>query len=340
MTDTAPRPPADADGLMRAAWYDRPGPAADVLTVGTMPLPVPAAGEVRVRLTVSGVNPGDTKKRSAWTGAAMPFPRVVPHSDGAGTVDAVGPGVSEARIGQRVWVHGAQSYRPFGTAAEATCVPADQAVPLPDAVPDELGACLGIPGITAHRAVAADGPVAGRRVLVPGVRGAVASLAAQLAVRGGATVVGSVRRAGDAADVDVPGLAGVVALDDDAAPEHILDLAGGRVDRVVEVDLAGNLALDHRVLAVGGVVAAYGTRQDVVPLDVWPLLFDNTVIRLLGSDDFPARAKRAAARELTAAAADGDLTVRWAEPLPLERIAEAHDAVDAGARAGRVLLRL
>jgi NADPH2:quinone reductase len=131
-----------------------------------------------VRLTVSGANPGDMKKRQSWLGSPMAFGRIVPHSDGAGVIEAVGPGADQDRMGRRVWVYGAQSYRPFGTAAHATVVPQAPAVDFPDAVGDELGACLGIPGITAHRAVFADGPVCGQAVLVHGVRGSVSSLAA------------------------------------------------------------------------------------------------------------------------------------------------------------------
>src|ERR1700712_4028104 len=129
---------------MLASWYDRQGPAADVLRVGELPDPTPGPGEVRVRVTVSGVNPGDTKKRRGWLGSSMPFPRVIPHSDGTGVVDAVGAGVDPGRKGRRVWVHGAQSYRPFGTAAELVVVPSGQAVDLPDDVSDQVGACLGI----------------------------------------------------------------------------------------------------------------------------------------------------------------------------------------------------
>jgi NADPH2:quinone reductase len=144
---------------VRAAWYERQGPASEVLQVDELPDPEPGQGEVRVRMRFSGVNPGDTKKRRGWLGSSMPYPRVIPHSDGAGVIDAVGEGVDPGRVGQRVWVYGAQPYRPYGTAAELTVVPADQAPKLPDGVSDEVGACLGIPGITAHRAVFADGPV-------------------------------------------------------------------------------------------------------------------------------------------------------------------------------------
>lgn len=222
---------------MRAAWYDRQGPARQVLEVGELPPPDPAPGEVRVRMRFSGVNPGDTKKRSGWLGSSMPFPRVVPHSDGAGVIDAIGDGVDASRVGERVWVWGAQSYRPFGTAAEYTVVPDDHAVRLPGNVRDEVGACLGIPGITAHRAVFGDGPMDGAIVLVHGVRGAVGSLAAQLAGWAGATVIGTVRHADDV-DVAVDaGFANVVALDDPKVVAQIRDMAPDGVDRVVEVSL-------------------------------------------------------------------------------------------------------
>jgi alcohol dehydrogenase-like protein len=153
---------------MRAVWYDRQGPAAEVLQAGELPDPQPGPGEVRVRVGFSGVNPGDTKKRRGWLGSSMPYPRVIPHSDATGVVDAVGEGVASSRIGRRVWVYGAQSYPAFGTAAEHTVVPESLAVDLPDEVSDEVGACLGIPGITAHRAVFGDGPVIGATVLVHG----------------------------------------------------------------------------------------------------------------------------------------------------------------------------
>lgn len=333
-----------AESLMRAAWYERGGPAAQVLQVGELPIPEPAVGEVRVAIRVSGINPGDTKKRSAWLGDALPWPRVIPHSDGAGVIEAVGEGVDSARVGERVWVFGAQSYRPFGTAAEFCCAPAEQAVSLADTISDEAGACLGIPGITAHRAVFADGPVDGLAVLVSGVRGAVESMAAQLAVDAGARVIGTVRRSSDRPDEGdaasgLAGLAGVVALDQEGVAERILELAGGKVDRIVEVDFAGNLALDQSVIAVGGVIAAYGTSDARPSLDFWPLLFDNVVIRLLGSDDFPAEAKVAAAGALTDALERGALRVQVREVLPLAEVARAHDLVDAGSRR-RVLLRV
>lgn len=159
--------------------------------------PQPIAGEVRIHVAASGVNPGDMKKREDSFGLGMPYPRVIPHSDGARTVDVVGEDVPQQWIGRRVWCYGAQSYRPFGTAAEYAVVPLKQVVPLPETVTMEQGACLGIPGITAHRAVHVAGPVEGRTVLVQGGAGAVGACAVQLAHRAGARVIATCRSESD-----------------------------------------------------------------------------------------------------------------------------------------------
>jgi NADPH2:quinone reductase len=310
-----------------------------VLGVGELPDPEPGPGEVRVRVTVSGVNPGDTKKRRGWLGSSMPYPRVIPHSDAAGVVDAVGDGVDARRVGQRVWIYGAQSYRPFGTAAQYTVVPEDLAVRLPDHLGDELGASLGIPGITAHRTVFGDGPVDGRTVLVHGVLGGVGSLAAQLARWGGATVLATVRRGDDLDRVDPAVVSHAVALDSADPAAAIRTYTPQGVDRIIEVALSDNADLDTAVAATDAVIAAYATRADRTEIPFWPLLFKNVTLRLLGSDDFPAEARRQAARDLTAAAAVGALTVDVGDRYPLEDIAKAHDRVDAGGR-GRVLVTI
>jgi NADPH:quinone reductase len=324
--------------VVLAAWYERQGEAAEVLEVGEMAAPDPGTGEARVRVTLSGVNPGDTKKRRGWLGSSMPFPRVIPHSDAAGIIDAVGEGVDAARVGQRVWVYGAQSYRAFGTAAHFTVVPAELATELPDEVSDETGACLGIPGITAHRCLFADGPVDGKTVLVQGVLGGVGALAAQLAAWGGATVIGTVTRTSDLERVD-SAVEHAVALDQPQPAEAIRAYAPRGVDRIIEVAFSENADLDAAVAANDGVLAAYATRRDRPEFPFWPMLFANLTIRLFGSDDFPPAAKRQAATELTAAARERALRIPVGNPLPLDRIAEAHDRVDAGAR-GRVLVAI
>jgi NADPH:quinone reductase len=325
---------------MLAAWYDRQGPAAEVLQVGELPTPEPGPGEVRVRISLSGINPGDTKKRRGWQGSPMSFPRIIPHSDGAGVIDAVGDGVDSDRIGQRVWTYGAQSYRPFGTAAQMTCVPDGQAVQLADEVSDEVGACLGIPGITAHRAVFSDGPVAGKTVLVHGVLGAVSSLAAQLAHWGGATVIGTVVRSTDLDDVDTSVVSHSVALDDNDPSAAIREHARDGVDRIVEVGFSDNADLDAAVVANDAVIAAYASRADRPELPFWPMLFANVTLRLLGGDDFSAEAKQQAGIDLTAAVRAGVLTIPIAPPHPLAEIAAAHDHVDNGPRNGRVLVAI
>ena len=324
---------------MRAAYYDRQGHADEVLHIGELPDPEPDPGEVRVRLRYSGISPGDTKKRGGYFGSTMPYPRVIPHSDGSGTIDRVGDGVDPNRIGQRVWVYNAQSYRPFGTAADYTVVPDATAVPLPDGVDDQLGACLGIPGITAHRAVFADGPVDGQTLLVHGALGAVGSLAAQLAAWGGATVITTVRRRGDLAASSGALADRAVALDDPEAEQLIRQHAPDGVDRIIEVAFSDNITLDAAVAANGAVIAAYATRDPRPRLDFWPMLFDNLTIRLLGSDDFPADAKAMAARDLTTAADSGQLTVPVGAPFPIDQVAAAHDQVDRNNRQ-RVLLDL
>jgi NADPH2:quinone reductase len=213
---------------LRSAWYQRRGSARDTLVVGEMPDPEPSDGEVRIALTVSGVNPGDVEKRAGWQGSPMPFPRVIPHSDGAGTIDTVGPGVSVDRVGERVWCYGAQSYRPFGTAAEYVVVPDSLAVRLPPPGPagdgadlDEQASCLGIAGITAHRAVCADGPVSGLVVLVHGAAGGVGSIATQLARQDSATVLAVIRTDGQLARAASAGAQHVFRQDDPALAGRI-----------------------------------------------------------------------------------------------------------------------
>ena len=235
-------------------------------------------------------------------------------------------------------MYGAQSYRAFGTAAQLTAVPDDHAVALPDDVTDQLGACLGIPGITAHRAVFGDGPVDGATVLIHGVLGGVGSMAAQLATWRGATVIGTVRRSSDLAHVH-EGVTHGVALDDADPVATIRALAPEGVHRIVEVSFSDNADLDAAVAAPEAVIAVYATRDARPDFDFWPMLFANLTIRLLGSDDFPVAAKHHAAVDLTAAARERALEIPIDGPIALRRIAEAHERVDAGARA-RVLLSI
>ena len=327
---------------MRAAWYERRGPAREVLVVGEMPDPEPGPGEVRIAVTVSGLSPGDVKKRAAWLGSQeMAFPRVVPHSDGAGTIDAVGSGVDPSRVGEPVWCYGAQSYRAYGTAAELVVVPSSLAVALATVDPDltEQAACLGIAGITGPRAVFASGPVDGSTVLVHGAAGGVGSIAVQMARRGGAQVLGVVRDEDQRQRALALGAHEALLADDPGIASAIRSLAPAGAHRIAEVDFAAHIELDAEVLAVGGTVSSYATSVDRPEVPYWPLGFKDVTLRLLGSDDFPPEVKAHAAAELSAALAEGALRSTIAARVPLSDIAEAHELVEAGA-PGRVVVTI
>jgi NADPH2:quinone reductase len=314
---------------MRAGWYEKQGSARDVLVVGEMDDPQPRAGEVRIRVAASGINPGDVKKRANAFGYGMPFPRIVPHSDGSGTIDAVGNGVPEGWLGRRVWCHGAQTYRPFGTAAEYTVVPAGLAVPLPEGVSFEQGACLGIPTITAHRAVHVGGSVEDKTVLVQGGAGAVGATAVQLAHRAGARVIASIRSETDRQRASRMGADEVLLLDQSFV-KHVRQLAPAGVDHIVEVAFAANIETDLEVLAQGGSVATYATDVSQPTIPFWPLLFN----------DVPSPAKAEAARAITEALEEGWTGLEIAARFPLERIADAHEFVEDPRRSGRVIVKL
>ncbi|MBI3215087.1 MAG: NADPH:quinone reductase [Mycobacterium sp.] len=324
---------------MLASWYIQQGRAGDVLRVGNLPDPEPLPGEVRVRVSVSGVDPGDAQKRNGWS--PMDFPRIIPHSDGAGVIDAVGIGVPPDRIGERVWVYGAQTSRPYGTAAQFTCVPQNQAIPLPAQVGDEIGASLGSPGITAHRAVFGDGPVAGQRVLVHGVLDTVGSLAAQLAVWGGATVIATVSRTTDIekAQARFPDCRAIVALDSAEAAADVLRTAPAGVERIVDGSLSHNVDFDASVAADHAVITAYGSTAYRPDFPFWQLAAANVTLRLINSTSIPAAAKKQAAKVLTEAAATARLDVPIAGRYPLTKIVCSHQCVDEGVR-GRVLVTI
>jgi NADPH2:quinone reductase len=324
---------------MKAAWYEKQGAARDVLTVGEMDEPQPLAGEVRIHVAASGVNPGDVKKRHNAFGVGMPYPRIIPHSDGAGVVDAVGEGVSQEWVGRRVWCYAAQTYRPFGTAAEHTVVPLQRVVPLPEVVSFEQGACLGIPGITAHRAVHVAGLVEGHTVLVQGGAGAVGACAVQLAHRAGARVIATCR---SESDKEITSRAGAdeVLLIDEKLVERILELAPNGVDHIIEVAFGANIKLDVAVLAQGGSIATYATNVAAPEIPFWQLAFGNTGMFFIGSDDVPTEAKIEATRAINRALEAGWQGLDVAERFSLDDIAQAHEFVEQPTKSGRVIVTI
>jgi NADPH2:quinone reductase len=324
---------------MKAAWYEKQGPGREVLVVGEMPDPIPAAGEVRVRIAASGINPGDIKKRENAFGYGMPYPRVIPHSDGAGRVDRLGANLSSEWMGRSVWCYGAQSYRPFGTAAEYTVVPVDQVATLPDNVSMEQGACLGIPGITAHRAVHVAGAVKGRTVLVQGAAGSVGLCAVQLARIAGARVIGTVRSSSDEAAARNAGAHDVV-LSDKELTMRVRDVAPEGVDHIVEVAFGANIEADVELLKPDGSIASYANESADPKIPFWQLVFKNIRVFFLGSDDFPKEAKLEAVRDLNAALEMGWPGFEIGERIPLAEIARAHELVEHPVRRGRVVVVL
>ena len=322
---------------MIAAWYEKQGAARDVLVLGKTDDPQPSAGEVRIRIAFSGVNPGDVKKREDAFGVGMPYPRVIPHSDGSGTVDAVGDGVSREWIGRRVWCYGAQSYRPFGTAAQYTIVPLKLVVQLPESVLLEQGACLGIPGITAHRAVHVGGSVKGQTVLVQGGAGAVGACAVQLAHQARGRVIATCRTEGDKQIASRAG-ADEVLLTGEKLAERIRTLAPNGVDHIVEVAFGANIKTDTVVLAQGGSIATYASNTPMPETPVWQLVFVNARLFFVGSDDVPAEAKIEATRDINKALEAGWQGLEIAEIVPLDQIARAHELVEHPVKPGRVIV--
>jgi NADPH:quinone reductase len=322
---------------MKAAVYDRHGPAAEVLSLVELDRPEPGPGEVRVKVHVSGVNPTDYKSR----GGATPRPIdgfQIPHQDGAGVIDAVGPGVDHGRVGQRVWVWLAAAGRRWGTAAEWTVVPERQAVPLPDGVSFELGASLGVPAMTAHHCLFADGPVTGQTVLVAGGAGAVGHFAIQLAVwAGAAQVIATASGPAKAELAREAGAADVVIYSEPDAASQIRS-AAGPVDRVVEVALGANLPLDLAVSRPGGVIVTYAAEPADPVLPVRACMAANVVLRFILLYGVPGHALDQAATDITAALSAGALTELPTRSFGLDDIVAAHEAAEDGV-VGKVLVR-
>ena len=323
---------------MRAAWYEKHGLAAEVLRLGEMPDPEPGPGEVRVRIVCSGVNPTDVKARAG--SRAMGFPRVIPHQDGAGMIDGVGPGVPASRIGERVWVYIVQWQRPHGTAAEYACVPARRAVTLPAKATFAEGACLGIPGVTAHRCVFGDGPVDGQTVLVTGGAGAVGHYAVQLAKWGGARVIATVSSPEKATAATAAGADHTVNYRAEDVAARILELTDGTgVDRVVDVDFGRNLATTLEIVKANGTIAAYASMGEPEPkLPFYPLMLKNVLMRPVLIYTMPESAKDAATRNIVELVDRGRLIHQIGARFPLSAIVAAHEAQESGKVIGNIVI--
>ena len=324
---------------MKAAYYEKTGPAREVLMLGELATPHPSAGEVRVRLHSSGVNPSDVKSRA---GRPMIAPKIVPHSDGAGVIDEVGSGVSEDRLGQRVWIWNGQWKRPFGTAAEYIVLPQEQAVPLPDNITFAEGACLGIPALTALRALSTDGSVLGSSVLIPGGAGAVGAYAIQFArLLGAAKIISTVSSADKARIAEGYGADHVINYRTEDVVLRVKELTDAKgVDRIVEVDAAANVNVLPDVIARDGLCVVYGSGAAEIPFAFGPMIGIGAAVRFFVVYELVPIVREQTVATLNNYLRSGVLKHAVAQTFSLDEIAAAHEAVESGKVIGNVVLKI
>ena len=327
---------------MRAAWFEKFGAASDVLKVGELETPVAGPGEVLVRVHTSGINPSDVKKRAGSFPDLLAGGLVVPNSDGAGIIEAVGEGVDKSRVGESVWVFQAQYARRFGTAAEYVAISSNCAPRLSKNAEFDVGACLGIPVMTAHRAVFADGAVEDQIVLVTGGAGRVGHFAVQWASRAGATVIATASNPEDAEACKIAGAHHVVNHRDEDFAASILNASGGKlIDRVVDVEFGANLPVSVKVLKISGTIATYASAQVPEPrLPFFQMMYKDLTIHMIIVYAMPDSAKDHAIADISRALADGWLQCRIAETLPLDEIARGNEIVEQRACRGAMILTI
>lgn len=327
---------------MKAALFNSFGPASDVLQVEEFGKPQPGQGEVLVRMHASGVNPSDTKKREGAFPNLLDNGPVIPNSDGAGVITAVGIGVPYSRIGERVWVYQAQFARLHGTAAQYVSIDSARAVTLPDNTSFAVGACLGIPAMTAHRCVFADGPVDGQLLFITGGAGRVGHYAIQWAKQAGATVITTASSEEARQQCIEAGADCVVDHTDPQMVTQVLDFSqGAKVDRVIDVEFGANLNNSLQLLRVGGVIASYSST--VVPEPVLPfkqMMFMDLTVRMVIVYAMPEEAKQAAIADITQALQQNRLQHRIAARYPLDEIAQANNKIEQGGFYGSVVVEI
>lgn len=325
---------------MKAAWFEKFGSAEQVIQVGEQPKPVVALGQVLVKLATSGVNPSDVKKRAGASPSLLDDGLVIPHSDGAGVIESVGLGVPEDRVGQRVWVYQAQYGRRLGTAAEYVVLDSNRAVHLPDNTEFSVGACLGIPVMTAHRCVYADGDISGQVVLVTGGAGRVGYYAIQWALIAGAEVIATASNDADRDTCLALGASAVVNhREADWGKQVLIASQGKRVDRVIDVEFGANLPQILNCIATSGVVATYSSTQVKQPsLPFIDMMFMDLTLRMILVYAMPESAKQQAIEAITEALQTGKLQHRIAHKVTLDQITEGHKLVEHGGFGGCVIV--
>lgn len=324
---------------MRAATFTQTGPARDVLHIIDVPTPAPGTGDVRVKIATSGVNPSDVRRRGALpAGKPAEFPLVIPHSDGAGIIDAVGSGVPSSRIGERVYTINAQYRRAFGTAAEFCVLPSTFAPRLPDNVDFAVGACLGVPALTAYHAIMLDGSVRGKTLLVQGGAGAVAHYAIQFAKLDGATVITTISSDEKAKRAKAAGADHVINYRTEDRKVRIEELTAGKgVDRIIEVDLRANAMTYPDLLVDRGKAVIYGSGSAPIPIPSF--IPTSTTLQFILVYTLTDAQRTSYVATLDHLLSAGKLQHALGERFPLERIAEAHERVEAGS-LGNVIVEL
>jgi NADPH2:quinone reductase len=325
---------------MHAAFYEKNGPAREVLKLADVDTPRPGPGEVRVKLAASGVNPSDVKARGGST-RKIAYPRVIPHSDGAGEIDMVGAGVSSVRLGERVWLWNAQWLRAFGTCAEYVTLASDQAVHLPANTSFEVGACLGIPAMTAYHAVAVSGASPGMTLLIAGGAGAVGHHAVQFAKATGATVITTISSPEKANVARAAGADHVIDYKRENVGERVMAMTEKRgVDAIIELDIAANTKLIPSVLRPRGIVVVYGTgsAESAVPLMFF--LRNAIALKFIYVYELDASERAAALAAITRALEAGTLITNIGATFPLADIVTAHEAVEQGHVLGNVVVKI
>lgn len=327
---------------MLAAWFKKFGTARDVLEIGELDTPTAGQGEVLVRIATSGVNPSDVKKRAGSFPNLLDGGLVIPNSDGAGVIEAVGDGVDDHRIGERVWIYQAQYARRFGTAAEYVAIAASRAPKLPSEAGFEVGASLGIPAMTAHRTVFADGDVGGQLILVTGGAGRVGHYAVQWASQAGATVIATASNDADRSSCLAAGAHHVVDHRDENAVDAILSATGGKlVDRVIDVEFGANLPITIEVLRIGGTIATYSSTQVSEPkLPFFQMMYKDITVRFVIVYAMPEQAKHRAIADIDEALRANRLQHRIAHTMPLTDIVRANEVIEQGSIRGAVILTL
>ena len=327
---------------MQAVWYNKFGSAENVLEVGEYQTPEPAQGDVKVRIHASGVNPSDTKKRLGANPALLNNGPVIPNSDGSGEIVALGEGVNNRNIGERVWIYNAQFGRQEGTSAQFVCIPSNQAVWMPDNASYETGAMMGIPAMTAHRCVCADGSVDGQILLVTGGAGRVGYYATQWAKYFGATVIATGSSRKSVEHCKQAGADFVVGHPSNKTATEILEFTSGRkVDRIVDGDFGVNLPSVLDVLKTNGVIATYSSMTNMNPVIPFVrMMFMDITIRMVLVYAMPGEAKQQAIEDITDMLTGGNFDHRVAATFPLEQSAKAHNEIERGDNYGSVIITI